>query len=577
MSFAAEQSEQESVIDRISGLRDEILTLYNAEDTVVFDSIHELMEVSENIGDMDSYYWSWFHEILYYLNSESRSRGRISAYNMQNDLQRRNIPENHVGWAYFNYAMGRLFFLRTEYSVADEAFRRCLDNPSTRNYHRLYIHCLISRAHNLYGLTDCEECLRVLDLAETENDLHVREGEINAVRCLALGYLDRRELFDQAYGDFCRVSTDCNVSDSIMVEAYAELYHKERVNVEKYAGQLSELKADKIRYLMAKAQGHNSMALQYLEKFNFDLNKSVSFENVSDYELMNMSLLNERLVQENQKLQIESDTKHTRLLTVALSVIILLMLAIIITGLVFARMIRKKNRQILASNQEKTDFVQTIAHDVRTPLNAVVGFSQLLALPPDFLTQEERDSYAEFIGANAQLLTILIDDVLTAGKTDQKMVFSVSEMNINQIGRQAVLTCQHRCKPGVEMLFTTTAEESVLIKTDPNRVLQILINFLSNATKNTESGTIELHCSLNENPGKVTYSVTDTGCGIPADKQDKIFQRFVKLDEKKQGSGLGLAICKQIAECLNAEVKLDKSYTDGSRFLFILPMETSIK
>lgn len=103
-------------------------------------------------------------------------------------------------------------------------------------------------------------------------------------------------------------------------------------------------------------------------------------------------------------------------------------------------------------------------------------------------------------------------------------------------------------------------------------MLQVLTNYLTNAEKHTKVGKICLHCSLNENPDKITFSVTDTGSGVPVDKADSIFERFNKLDDFTQGTGLGLNICSIIAERLGGEVKLDKSYTKGARFLFILPL-----
>ena len=133
----------------------------------------------------------------------------------------------------------------------------------------------------------------------------------------------------------------------------------------------------------------------------------------------------------------------------------------------------------------------------------------------------------------------------------------------------------HR-KPGeVELHYTSDVADDFSILTDEKRLQQVLINFLTNAEKHTEEGEIHLHCSASENPGKITFSVTDTGPGIPADKQDTIFERFEKLDEFKQGSGLGLNICRLIADRLNGEVKIDKNYTKGARFLFILPLKTA--
>ena len=115
-------------------------------------------------------------------------------------------------------------------------------------------------------------------------------------------------------------------------------------------------------------------------------------------------------------------------------------------------------------------------------------------------------------------------------------------------------------------------DDSYTILTDANRLQQVLINYLTNAEKHTDRGEIHLHCSLTENPGKLTFSVTDTGCGIPESEREHIFERFKKLDLFKQGTGLGLNICRIIAMRLNAEAKLDVNYHQGARFLFILPI-----
>lgn len=126
---------------------------------------------------------------------------------------------------------------------------------------------------------------------------------------------------------------------------------------------------------------------------------------------------------------------------------------------------------------------------------------------------------------------------------------------------------------GVELKFSSDFDDSVMITTDARRVQQILVNFLTNACKNTTEGFIELSCTGVEDSGKITFAVTDTGTGIPEDKQKEIFERFIKLDKYKQGAGLGLNICKTIAEKLGAEISLDSTYKDGARFLLTLNMD----
>ena len=130
---------------------------------------------------------------------------------------------------------------------------------------------------------------------------------------------------------------------------------------------------------------------------------------------------------------------------------------------------------------------------------------------------------------------------------------------------------QHRCPQGVKMYFTSDVADDVVVRSDTIRVKQVLVNFLTNATKFTEKGEIRLHASEKENKGFITFSVTDTGKGVPAEKAEEIFERFKKLDMFKQGNGIGLNLCRLISEQLKGKVMLDTSYTNGARFLFLLP------
>ena len=174
---------------------------------------------------------------------------------------------------------------------------------------------------------------------------------------------------------------------------------------------------------------------------------------------------------------------------------------------------------------------------------------------------------------NSDLLTTLVNDVLDLASLESgQYTMEITPCSCNELGEISIATVMHRKAEGVNLYFTSDLPNDYKIRTDGNRVKQVLINFLTNAEKYTEQGEIHLHCSLSENPGFVTYSVSDTGPGIPSDMADAIFERFKKLNEFKQGTGLGLNICRIVAERLHGKVKVDKSYTGGARFLFILPL-----
>ncbi len=241
-----------------------------------------------------------------------------------------------------------------------------------------------------------------------------------------------------------------------------------------------------------------------------------------------------------------------------------------------------KNKELTAalhraeeSEAAKMRFLQNMSHEIRTPLNAIVGFSQLLAHSNDF-SQEQVDEFVDLIDRNTDTLTNLIDDILSlsALENGKQMKLNLDTVLVNDLCRKALATVKARCPEGVELRFTTTVDDSYSFISDAFRVQQVLTNYLTNAEKHTTKGEILLHVSLSENPGMLTFSVTDTGEGVPADKAEVIFDRFEKIDSFVQGTGLGLNICKMIAQRLNGVVKLDTTHTGkGARFVFIVPLE----
>lgn len=226
------------------------------------------------------------------------------------------------------------------------------------------------------------------------------------------------------------------------------------------------------------------------------------------------------------------------------------------------------------ANRMKTLFVQNMSHEIRTPMNAIIGFAQLLGLPDGVNTEEEKAEYLSYVMNNSHLLTLLVGDILSLSDIENgNYHMNFSSCNLNEMCRMSIKSVDHRAQPGVTISFIPGLPEDLRIYTDGMRVQQVLINYLTNACKHTSSGTIVLESSLEANPGMITFSVTDTGHGVPPDKAQVIFQRFVKLDSFVQGAGLGLSICKVISENLGGNVWLDTSYTGGARFLFTIPFK----
>ena len=179
----------------------------------------------------------------------------------------------------------------------------------------------------------------------------------------------------------------------------------------------------------------------------------------------------------------------------------------------------------------------------------------------------------KYIQNNSELLIMLVNDILSIGDVERgQYVVNISDVRCNYVCQQSMKTAETRLPEGVKMYYTSEVDDDYTIKSDEHRIQQVLVNFLTNACKHTEKGEIHVHSSLSEKPGMITFSVTDTGTGVPADEAEHIFERFTKLNAFKQGAGLGLSICKNIATILKGDVHLDTSYTNGARFVFQLPL-----
>lgn len=183
----------------------------------------------------------------------------------------------------------------------------------------------------------------------------------------------------------------------------------------------------------------------------------------------------------------------------------------------------------------KSAFLANMSHEIRTPLNAITGFAEILASAD---TEEEKAQYQEIIKMNADLLLQLVNDILDMSKIEIE---------------PSLPSCQ--------------------IRTDRNRIAQVISNFVTNAIKFTKEGSIRIGYKATDT--ELYFYVTDTGSGIPEDKLPEVFGRFVKLNKDKKGTGLGLSICKTIITKLKGEIAAESIEVEGSTFWFTIPYSTT--
>lgn len=287
------------------------------------------------------------------------------------------------------------------------------------------------------------------------------------------------------------------------------------------------------------------------------------------------------------ELELYKAKEESKLRGILLIVLMMVVLLIAIFAFIYIKASRdavlkqaKLSDDLRRANEAKTHMVQNVSHEIRTPLNAILGFSQILAMPSDFVTDDERTTYNNYIMNNYDLLSMLIDDILTISDIEHKnYVMAIGDASVDTICENSIQCAMSRCPSGVDMRWTSDFGKPFHFQSDAKRIQQVMVNFLTNSCKHTQRGEIELKAAPIEKDGAqyVEFSVRDTGTGVPPEMAKVIFDRFSKLDRYVQGAGLGLSISKMIADKLHADIYLDTEYKSGARFVFVVPVEPVVE
>ncbi len=306
--------------------------------------------------------------------------------------------------------------------------------------------------------------------------------------------------------------------------------------------------------------------------------KSFKKESLISDSIDNVVLTNSMQGIQEQVELYEAEKKAATLRTTALLGAVFL-LTLLIIALVYIVQTRKKHlvelrkayHKAMESEKMKTAFIQNVSHEVRTPLNIITGFAQVIADPDLAGNQEERKRISTMMQKSTRQVTILIDEIigLSLIESTEKMRKD-DKPHINDMLRGLQREYQDYVTDETDIKLETTLPDDFTLKTNENMLRRILSCLMDNAAKYTEKGTITIKASMAGD--QLQMMVTDTGYGIPAEEAERIFDRFVKLDNFKEGIGLGLPLSRKLAEQLGGKIELDTTYTDGAQFIVTLPI-----
>ena len=554
-----------------------------ADEQQVLESQARLKEIAERYDYMQYYFQSYQFVKNYYYNNGKRLRALDVLLEMQQlAIAKDNeygkwLSDGELASIYLNFGAGKA--ARSNLARLIDIYKNT-DNPTIRrqslcNYYLNYAEAFAVDVDSVeFYVNMAWKAAKI----ETDSVRCAREtAKIEAMKGNRSEYTK--------YRDICLSSDNINAIGrytgflfSCIDEIFDGTFNHDQKEI--YTG----ISINNIRVLSCVAESTGQYRLAgFLKNICLD-GKEKELNDLLD---MNLSEMEAKYKNNELSATIEEQTSELKVVNVIVAVLLSVILLGGILGLyIYVRNLRKSqrkdrimiaelteaNERARAADVAKTQFMRNMTHELRTPLNAISGFSQVLSMTDDMSVQDKKEM-AGYIIENTNIMTMLIDDIINSSAMDKNEYEVVmGDAECGQICRDSMATVEYRLQRGVRMRFKPSMPIPYKLKTDARRVQQVLINLLTNACKHTVKGEIRLGCSLTEVPGMLSFSVEDTGPGIPASEAEHIFERFVKLDSFVQGTGLGLSICRQIAQALGGSVYLDTEYTGGARFVFNVPV-----
>lgn len=581
---------------------------YRNDKENILKYVDEVKKICRKYGELKYYYFVWGSRlIVYYIKQHQNSTALYETRKMLEQAQADNFMP---GIVQCYRAMANIYLTQSNSKLAFEYFQKQIDIIEKNNIEDINLATqyasLAQSAMEMGRLQVAEEALeKALPLASSPYQ------QFTVKKAYVMYYLQRSE-FEKALTTLKEIE-ELFRTEKELENSYAGLYY---IQTAYYQATKQYDKALGIIDIIMNDTMNSSKYLDYSLTLKegdiyWDMNRKaeaarcyrefiIATDSIRTKDIQNslteFSSLLELGQLENEKKELLLNVQQKQLQNILLAFIFSIVL-LAVGGIFYFRIyrlnkrLRRSEATITEQNKElkettvelkkardyaeeasrmKTTFIQNMSHEVRTPLNSIVGFSQVLT--SYFKEDDETREYASIIETSSTNLLRLISDVLDISYLDESEVLPYDKVeDINNSCLVSIERTQLLLKPGVSLLFNPGCR-SLNIHTNPERVSQVLTHLLQNAAKFTTEGSITLAYSVSEDNQQIVYTVTDTGTGVPVESQEFIFERFAKLNDFSQGTGLGLSICRIIAEKLGGSLLLDKEYTAGCRFIFILPL-----
>ncbi|RGU30889.1 tetratricopeptide repeat-containing sensor histidine kinase [Bacteroides cellulosilyticus] len=579
----------------------------NRTDSIIA-GVNRLKQYARSVGNAELYYWAWAARLVnYYIIQGEYNIALLEAEKM---LQEAKGEKKQGSIAECYYALANVYTAKGLVKKSQEFMLKEIDIFENANVFRYNISCQYSDAAKIYiDLGEAEKAPELLKKALKTSrstyhevtaklvyvSLYLAQGDTAAARkaleeCrqMYMGEPSMKRhihyLYDVEIDYNWRVG-NYNKALSVLDERETELRKKNNLTT---LMALRKTKAD-ILWDMNRKEEAAGLYRDFLleQKKEKERNEEITTSEFAT--MLNLQQLNAEKVR-LEKISQKKQLQNTR--TILFSVLGLLCIVVIFLWQqrkLNAKLHRAKNkldeqnRTLIKAEEElrkakevaeqsnwlKTMFIQNMSHEIRTPLNSIVGFSGVLV---DMLDEKEDiGQYVALIESNSKLLLKLVGDILDISILDSEVEIKHNAVDVNACCQASIDAAGASFDPGVRLIFEPACDE-LIINSNYSYIVQVLDNLLGNASKFTHVGSVTLTYEVKKEENQLIFTVTDTGIGIPVEEQERVFERFVKLDNFSQGAGLGLSICRIVAERLGGYLRIDKGYTQGTRVIFCVSM-----
>lgn len=558
-------------------LREIVFEYFNSKnDTAFYQANSDFRNYTRRNGNKNEYYKSWSNEIIYDINHDYYYQALIKMEQLADELRENNDKDYmHVK----DYLMGVFYGTRDNNDLCKQYLRKALEqtNPEQHNADQIAIYqMLINTSIFQEGDQGLEWADKAIAICKDNFTLC---GTLSLKSMLAFthGYYD---LFNECYNRIETIRKEHPDENLNIYHDYTEMARSALDGDFERAIQLTDS-------LQSEVEKYNFQAVIYKLKGDQAAENQALINLLNARERRNNEISTLTVNDISHNLELNQERNEKRKAYIVIVAIAIGALCIIIGLLVYFgrkqlrifKELNKQNRELRRTRDRaeetermKTAFIRNVSHQIRTPLNAISGFSSILAKQLNTLTDAEKDDMIERIEHNTAFITRSLNYLIALSDVESVRVPDKDdEINCNAFCQEIA----DEFKPissEVRFSYNTFLDDIVTIKSNKIMLKSVIEELLDNANKFTSQGRILLQ-SRRENSNWI-ISVSDTGEGIKEGQEDAIFGHFVKVNDMTEGMGVGLTFCKNIVLQLGGNIALDKKYRNGSRFIVTIPLKS---